>query len=118
MTLQPVAARISGGGISAGLDSLKSLFGPFHLIPLGWIQSPAMAMLCVVLPTIWAGAGAGSILYLAALKTVPDELYEAAEMDGARIWHKIFYITLPQLKYLIVIQFIAAVIAAFQGGTD
>ncbi len=118
VTLQPVAARISGGGISAGLDSLKSLFGPFHLIPLGWIQSPAMAMLCVVLPTIWAGAGAGSILYLAALKTVPDELYEAAEMDGARIWHKIFYITLPQLKYLIVIQFIAAVIAAFQGGTD
>jgi ABC-type sugar transport system permease subunit len=37
-------------------------------------------------------------------------------MDGARVWHKICYITLPQLKYLIVIQFIAAVIGAFQGG--
>ncbi len=118
VTLQPIVTRISSGGPMAGLQMLKTLIGPFHLAPLGWIQSPDMAMLCVVLPTIWAGSGAGSILYLAALKTVPDELYEAAEMDGARIWHKIFYITLPQLKYLIVIQFIAAVIATFQGGTD
>ncbi|NNM88334.1 MAG: extracellular solute-binding protein [Phycisphaerae bacterium] len=118
VTLQPVVIRLIGGGPMAGLDMFKSLIGPFHIAPLGWIQSPDIAMLCVVLPTIWAGSGAGSILYLAALKTVPDELYEAAEMDGARIWHKIFYITLPQLKYLIVIQFIAAVIGTFQGGTD
>ncbi len=118
VTLKPIVIGFRGGGPMAALGILKGLIGPFHLTPLGWIQSPGMAMLCVVLPTIWAGSGAGSILYLAALKTVPDELYEAAEMDGARIWHKIFYITLPQLKYLIVIQFIAAVIAAFQGGTD
>jgi ABC-type sugar transport system permease subunit len=77
-----------------------------------------MAMVCVVIPTVWAGAGSGCLLYLAALKTVPDELYEAADIDGATNWHKVFYITLPRLKYLIVIQFIAAVIGAFRGGTD
>lgn len=75
-------------------------------------------MLCVVIPMVWAGSGPGSILYLAALKTVPDDLYEAADIDGAGNWHKVFYITLPRLKFLIVIQFIAAVVGAFKGGTN
>ena len=75
-------------------------------------------MLCLIIPTVWATAGPGCIIYLAALKTVPEELYEAADIDGASNWHKVFYIVLPRLKYLIMIQFIAAVIAAFKGGTE
>jgi len=106
------------GGLGALLASLAHLVGPFGLEPLGWIQSPRMAMLCVVIPFVWASMGPGCILYLAALKTVPDELYEAADIDGAGIWNKLFYITLPTLKYLIAIQFIFAVIMAFRGGTD
>jgi multiple sugar transport system permease protein len=95
-----------------------ALIGRFHVPPLRWIASPEMAMLCVVIPMIWATSGSGSILYLAALKNIPEELYEAAEIDGASHWHKIFYIVLPRLKFLLVIQFIAAVIGAFKGGTD
>ncbi|MAE60312.1 MAG: hypothetical protein CMJ49_03035 [Planctomycetaceae bacterium] len=102
---------------SAGWLALLGIV-PFELKALKWIDSPGMAMLCVVIPTIWAGAGPGCILYLAALKTVPDELYEAADIDGASNWHKVFYIVLPRLKYLIMIQFIAAVIGAFKGGTE
>jgi multiple sugar transport system permease protein len=94
------------------------IVGRFHVEPLRWTQSPELAMMCVVIPMIWAGAGNASILYLAALKNVPEEIYEAAEIDGATPWHKVFYIVLPRLKYLIVIQFIAAVIGAFKGGTD
>ncbi len=94
------------------------IVGEFDVGPLRWTQSPGLAMVCVVIPMIWAGAGNGSILYLAALKNVPEETYEAAEIDGATPWHKVFYIVLPRLKYLIVIQFIAAVIGAFKGGTD
>jgi multiple sugar transport system permease protein len=75
-------------------------------------------MFCVVLPSVWAGAGPGSILYLAALKTVPEAMYEAAEIDGASHLHKIVYIVLPQLKYLLSIQLLAAIIGAFRGGTD
>ncbi|MGB7160282.1 MAG: extracellular solute-binding protein [Tepidisphaeraceae bacterium] len=92
--------------------------GRFDVPPLRWIYSPGMAMLCVVIPMVWAASGHASILYLAALKTVPEELYEAADIDGASHWHKVFYIVIPRLKYLIVIQFIAAVIGAFKGGTD
>jgi multiple sugar transport system permease protein len=67
---------------------------------------------------VWAGAGPGCLLYLAALMTIPQELYEAAEMDGCGSWHKVCYITLPKLKFLIGIQFIAALVGAFKGGTD
>ena len=101
---------------AVGLPSL--LAGRFHLEPLDWVAAPETAMLCVVLPIVWASAGPGCLLYLAALKTIPSDLYEAADLDGAGSWHKVCYITLPRLKYLLSIQFIAAVIGAFKGGTD
>jgi multiple sugar transport system permease protein len=98
--------------------TFASLVGTFKIEPLGWIDSPQMSMFCVVLPSVWAGAGPGCLLYLAALMTVPSDLYEAAEIDGCGIWHKICYITLPKLKFLIGIQFIFALVGSFKGGTD
>ena len=56
----------------------------------------------------------GSLIYLAALKTVDDASYEAAEIDGAGIWHKLCHITIPYLKPLIIINFIGAFISTFQ----
>jgi len=79
-----------------------------------WIKDEALAMLCVVLPTIWAGVGPGSLIYLAALKNVPQELYEAADIDGAGFRAKLRHIVLPSLKGLIIIQFISAFIVAAQ----
>jgi multiple sugar transport system permease protein len=116
--LWPLARALRDAGAGGVAGTLSHVVGPFDLKPLRWAQSPEMAMLCVVIPTIWAGSGPGCIIYLAALKTVPDELYEAAAIDGASHWHKVLYIVLPRLKYLIVIQFISAVIGAFKGGTD
>mgnify|MGYP001224383865 CR=1 FL=1 len=118
VTLWPFISGFNEQGITGMVAPLAATVGSFNLQPLRWVESPGMAMVCVVIPTVWAGAGSGCLLYLAALKTVPDELYEAADIDGATNWHKVFYITLPRLKYLIVIQFIAAVIGAFRGGTD
>jgi len=81
-----------------------------------WLTSGAwwLPMLCVVLPMVWAGAGPGALIYLAALKSVPDDIYEAADIDGASTWHKIIYVTLPYLKPLIIINFVGAFIGAFQ----
>nr|MBP7310842.1 extracellular solute-binding protein [Candidatus Cloacimonadota bacterium] len=79
-----------------------------------WIQNEALAMLCVVIPSVWAGMGPGSLIYLAALKNIPNELYEAAAVDGAGFLAKIRYIVLPSLKALIIIQLIAAFIVAAQ----
>ncbi len=92
--------------------------GAFAFEPLRWIGAPETAMFCTVLPIVWASAGPGCLLYLAALKTIPGSLYEAAEIDGATAMHKLLHVTLPQLKYLIGIQFIAALVLAFQGGAD
>ncbi len=79
-----------------------------------WIKNESLAMLCVVLPTIWAGVGPGSLIYLAALKNIPPQLYEAADIDGAGFLAKLRHIVLPSLKGLIIIQFIAAFIVAAQ----
>ncbi|MCF7920706.1 MAG: extracellular solute-binding protein [Candidatus Cloacimonetes bacterium] len=79
-----------------------------------WIQDEKLAMLCTILPSVWAGVGPGCLIYLAALKGIPEENYEAADIDGASFLHKIRYIVIPNLKALIIIQFIAAFIAASQ----
>jgi len=87
--------------------------GPWPLA-YDWLGSPNLAMFAVVLPGIWAGAGPGSILYLAALKNISEERYEAADIDGATWWHKILYITLPGLKPLILINLLGVFIAGFK----
>ncbi len=79
-----------------------------------WIRDESLAMLCVVLPGIWAGMGPGSLIYLAALKNIPNDMYEAADIDGAGFFAKVRHIVLPSLKGLIIIQFIAAFIVAAQ----
>lgn len=79
-----------------------------------WLGNPTLAMFSVVLPGIWAGAGAGSILYLAALKNISTERYEAADIDGANWMQKIRFITLPGLKPLILINLLGVFIAGFK----
>ena len=82
-------------------------------INLSWLDSPSLAMIAVLLPVIWAGAGPGCLIYLAALKTIPEELYEAADIDGAGIVRKVSSITLPSIKMLVMINAIGAFIGAF-----
>lgn len=107
--------------LSQSASLLNGLFDllhlPWHLrtdVKVDWLGDPSYAMLAVVLPGVWAGAGPGSIIYLAALKTISDELYEAADLDGASIWTKIRHITLPSLKPLIIINLVGAFIGAFK----
>jgi ABC-type sugar transport system permease subunit/ABC-type glycerol-3-phosphate transport system substrate-binding protein len=92
----------------------NSLLGLLGLQPLKWLQDPALAKFCVVLPLIWAGAGPGSIIYLAALQGIPDEMYEAAELDGAGVFAKIWKLTLPTLAPLLIINLVGATIGAFK----
>lgn len=88
---------------------------PFvNIGPQSWLQDPALAMLCVVLPGAWAGMGINSLLYLAALKSVPEDTYEACEIDAGGIWTKLRHITLPVLMPLIIINFVGAFIGTFQ----
>ena len=80
---------------------------------IDWLHTPGLAMVCVVLPGIWAGAGPGCLIYLAALKTVPEDLYESIAIDGGGMIHKIRHVMYPAIRPLILINFIGAFIGAF-----
>lgn len=76
--------------------------------PLGWLNDPKLAMLCLVLPgLIMYGPG---LVYIATLQGIPDQLYEAAELEGASFFTKIRYITLPRLRPIVAIFLMLAVI--------
>lgn len=101
--------------INAPLGWLAAIRGvEFVPLQLDWLGDPKLAMFAVVIPGIWAGAGPGSILYLAALKNIPDERYEAADLDGANWMQKILRITLPGLKPLMLINLLGVFIAGFK----
>ncbi|OGV59405.1 MAG: hypothetical protein A2X45_22275 [Lentisphaerae bacterium GWF2_50_93] len=88
---------------------------PFvHIDSQTWLQDPKIAMVCCIIPTVWASMGVSNLIYLAALKGVPEEIYEAADLDGAGVWTKLTKITLPTLFPLIIINFVGAFIGTFQ----
>ncbi len=82
--------------------------------PIDWLHHPVLGIPSIVFVGIWGGMGPGMLIYLAALKSVPEELYEAAELDGAGWWSRFSQITLSYLRPLLVINFVGAVIGAFQ----
>ncbi len=96
---------------AGGLNQILMWFG---LEKSKWIKDESLAMLCTVIPSIWAGVGPGCLIYLAALKGIPDDLYDAADIDGANFFQKLSHIVVPSLKALIIMQFIAAFIASAQ----
>ncbi|MEN6303725.1 MAG: extracellular solute-binding protein [Armatimonadia bacterium] len=93
---------------------LAPILGMWDLKPVDWLGNPHTVMACVILPSVWAAAGIGSLIYLAALKSVPEELYEAANIDGATILGRIRHITLPTIAPLVLINFVGAFIGTFQ----
>ena len=82
--------------------------------PYRWLMDPKTAMLCCVLPTAWAGMGPGCLIYLAALKGIADDFYEAADIDGATFIDKILFVVIPILKPLLIIQFVGIFIRSWE----
>ena len=99
-------------GSSAGV--FNTVLGWVGLGPYPWLQSAGMAMPSLVLEATWANAGATVIIYLAALTSVKTELYEAASVDGASLWRKVWHITLPQLRGVLLVTMILQIIATAQ----
>lgn len=94
---------------------LNQMLAFFGVDAKSWLLDPSWAMFCCILPGVWAGMGMSSLIYIAALSSMPRDLYEAAAIDGAGIFSRLRHITLPQLAPLLVINFTGAFIAAFQG---
>lgn len=96
---------------SGGL--LNWLLGLFNIEPIAWLSDPKWALLAIAVPAIWLGMGLTSLIMVAAMVDIPSELYEAAEMEGAGWWQRTFFITIPQMKnvllYLLITGFTAAI---------
>jgi multiple sugar transport system permease protein len=92
----------------------NTILGWVGIPPQPWIQSTVAAMPSLVLQATWAAAGGTIIIYLAALTSVAPELYDAAEVDGAGIWGKIWHVTLPQLRSILFITLILQIIGTAQ----
>jgi multiple sugar transport system permease protein len=92
----------------------NTIAGWVGLGPYPWLQSASTAMPSLVLEATWAAAGGTVIIYLAALTGVPPELYDAAEVDGASIRQKIWHVTMPQLRGVLLITLILQLIGTAQ----
>ena len=80
-----------------------------------WLDDPGTAMLACVIPMVWAGMGPGCLIYLAALKGIAEDYYEAADIDGATFTDKILFIVFPILRPLIIINFVGVFIGSWYG---
>ncbi|MDI6774899.1 MAG: sugar ABC transporter permease [Verrucomicrobiota bacterium] len=86
--------------------------------PYRWLDDANTAMLCCALPMAWASIGPGCLIYLAALKSIPDDLYEVADMDGAGFVDKLLFVVFPALKPLLLINFVGVFIASWNAAAN
>ena len=74
------------------------LINIFHTPALKWAASPKTVLMTIIMFSIWKNMGYYMVIYLAGLQNINTELYEAAGLDGANVWQKFKYVTVPQLK--------------------
>ncbi len=94
------------GIINFGLDKI-GIKGP------GWLSDPLWTKPALVLMSLW-GVGHAVVIYLAGLQDVPQQLYEAAELDGAGWWGKLRHVTIPMMSPVILFNFIMGIIGTLQ----
>ena len=85
----------------------------FGIDRVPWLGETGWARFSVILVNVWIGAPFFMIMYLAALKSVPEQLYEAASIDGATWWQRIWYVTLPMMRNIIAITALFSLIVTF-----
>lgn len=92
-----VVAAIAFKWLYAEQGILNYLLNVFHIHPIGWLTDPKYAIYSVIIVTIWKGIGYYMMIYLAALMSVPKELYEACDIDGAGFFTKHLTVTIPHI---------------------
>jgi multiple sugar transport system permease protein len=92
----------------------NTMVGWVGLGPYPWLESASSAMPSLVLEATWAAAGGTVIIYLAALVAVPPELYDAADVDGASVLAKVWHVTMPQLRGVLLITLILQIVGTAQ----
>jgi multiple sugar transport system permease protein len=94
-------------------SSINWLLAIVAVPPVPWLGEPWWARASVIIVNVWYGAPFFMIMYLAALKSVPEQLYEAAAIDGATGWQRLRYVTLPMMRNIISITVLFSLIVTF-----
>jgi putative chitobiose transport system permease protein len=82
--------------------------------PVQWLATPSLTIPIAMLLTIWMGMGYYMMIFLAGLQNIPEELYDAALIDGCNSWQKHFYVTLPGLRPQVTMVLVVSSLAAME----
>jgi len=93
---------------------LNAFLGVLGIGPIDWLGSPRWAMPAIILVSVWKNFGYNMLVFLAGLQLIPDDLYEAAELDGAGAWHRFRHVTVPMLGPTFLFVGVVTMIAAVQ----
>lgn len=93
---------------------LNMLLGKFGIEPYGWLNDGRFTKLFIIIHMTWKGFAGTMLLYLASLQSIPLELYEAAVIDGASPWKRLWNVTRPQISGTLILTFINQIIGVFQ----
>jgi putative aldouronate transport system permease protein len=102
----------SGGIVNQGLRAVGVGSPP------GWLSDPKVFPWTLILSEVWKSFGWGAIIYLAAITGIGQETYESASVDGANRFHKMWYITLPGMAPMIMLNMILSVGSILNAGLD
>jgi multiple sugar transport system permease protein len=81
----------------------------------GWLQSTTWAVPSLIIMALWGGIGGSRmVVFLAGLQGVPDELYDASEVDGANAWHRLRHVTIPLMSPVIFFNMVLMIIGSFR----
>ncbi|MET3901354.1 ABC-type sugar transport system permease subunit [Devosia sp. UYZn731] len=94
--------------------TINQILRLLHLPDQSWLTEPGWALVAIALITLWINVGFMVIILLAGLENIPDDLYEAANLDGSNAVQDFFFITLPLLKPILLIVMILSLVQAFQ----
>ncbi len=109
-----VVAAIAFKWLYAGQGILNYILSLLHVKPIGWLVDPNWALFSVAIVTIWKGIGYYMMIYLASLMSVPQDLYEAADIDGANFIQKHLTVTVPHLMPTIALVSTISTISAMK----
>jgi multiple sugar transport system permease protein len=93
---------------------INQMLGTFGIDPVDWLGDPHWSMPAIIVFAAWKNFGGNMIIFIAALQAIPDELYEAARLDGARAWQQFCHVTVPMLGPTLLLVSILTIAGYFQ----
>jgi ABC-type sugar transport system permease subunit len=96
------------------MGPVNAALGVFGVPPQAWLRDPALALPAIAFMSIWQGTGLQMMVFLAGLQNVPKELLEAAKIDGASAWQRVWHVVVPAMRNTIIFVVTVTTILAFR----